>query len=69
MSEMLSITHGAFRPLAGRPRRRLRHGVGTAFHIQCANGGRVLSPGGTAQGAQVVLADDNGSNNNLWRFL
>ncbi|MBE1583398.1 hypothetical protein ACFPOI_31740 [Nonomuraea angiospora] len=52
-----------------RPRRRLRRGVGTAFRIQCANGGRVLGLGGTAQGAQVVLADDNGPNNNLWRFL
>ncbi|MFI7128033.1 hypothetical protein ACIBQ1_20205 [Nonomuraea sp. NPDC050153] len=37
--------------------------------IQCANGGRVLGLAGTSQGAQVVLADDNGSNDNLWRFL
>ncbi|WP_433438215.1 hypothetical protein [Nonomuraea sp. CA-141351] len=34
-----------------------------------ANGGRVLGLAGTSQGAQVVLADDNGANNNLWRFL
>ncbi|MFB9682248.1 beta-L-arabinofuranosidase domain-containing protein [Streptosporangium vulgare] len=48
---------------------RLRYGNNAAFRIQCANGGRVLGLAGTAQGAQVVLADDNGSNNNLWRFL
>ncbi|GAA0977487.1 glycoside hydrolase family 127 protein [Acrocarpospora macrocephala] len=48
---------------------RLRHGANGTFRIQCANGGRVLGLGGTAQGAQVVLADDNGSGNNLWRFL
>ncbi|WP_431918250.1 RICIN domain-containing protein [Nonomuraea jabiensis] len=50
-------------------RRRLRHRSGAAFRVQCANGGRVLGLGGTSQGSQVVLADDNGSNNNLWRFL
>ncbi|MEV4009013.1 hypothetical protein AB0J35_00825 [Nonomuraea angiospora] len=50
-------------------RRRLRYGSGAVFRVRCANGGRVLGPGGTSQGAQVVLADDNGSNNNLWRFL
>ncbi|MEU6784932.1 beta-L-arabinofuranosidase domain-containing protein [Nonomuraea angiospora] len=48
---------------------RLRYGSGAAFRVQCANGGRVLGLGGTSQGSQVVLADDNGSNNNLWRFL
>ncbi|MEV0621968.1 beta-L-arabinofuranosidase domain-containing protein [Nonomuraea sp. NPDC050404] len=48
---------------------RLRYGTGATFRIQCANGGRVLGLGGTSQGAQVVLADDNGANNNLWRFL
>ncbi|GAA3613813.1 hypothetical protein GCM10022419_118690 [Nonomuraea rosea] len=48
---------------------RLRYGPGAAFRVQCANGGRGLGLGGTSQGAQVVLADDNGSNNNLWRFL
>ncbi|MFD0474511.1 RICIN domain-containing protein [Nonomuraea thailandensis] len=48
---------------------RLRYGPGAAFRIQCANGGRVLGLAGTAQGAQVVLADDNGTNGNLWRFL
>ncbi|MER6825131.1 beta-L-arabinofuranosidase domain-containing protein [Streptosporangium sp. NPDC000563] len=48
---------------------RLRYGSNAAFRIQCANGGRVLGLSGTAQGAQVVIADDNGSNNNLWRFL
>ncbi|GAA3138262.1 beta-L-arabinofuranosidase domain-containing protein [Nonomuraea roseoviolacea] len=48
---------------------RLRHGSAAAFRIQCANGGRVLGLAGTSQGAQVVLADDNGADNNLWRFL
>jgi DUF1680 family protein len=48
---------------------RLRYGSGAAFRIQCANGGRVLGLGGTSQGAQVVLSDDNGSGHNLWRFL
>ncbi|GLX96157.1 beta-L-arabinofuranosidase domain-containing protein [Herbidospora sp. NBRC 101105] len=48
---------------------RLRYGSNAAFRIQCANGGRVLGLSGTAQGAQVVLSDDNGSANNLWRFL
>nr|WP_062338531.1 beta-L-arabinofuranosidase domain-containing protein [Herbidospora sakaeratensis] len=48
---------------------RLRYGSNAAFRIQCANGGRVLGLSGTAQGAQAVLADDNGSANNLWRFL
>ncbi|MEQ4724864.1 hypothetical protein [Nonomuraea sp. B19D2] len=43
--------------------------VGLVFRIQCADGGRVLGLAGTSQGAQVVLADDNGANNNLWRFL
>ncbi|MEU4538123.1 beta-L-arabinofuranosidase domain-containing protein [Streptosporangium sp. NPDC023825] len=54
---------------AGDHRWRLRYGSNAAFRIQCGNGGRVLGLAGTAQGAQVVLADDNGSNNNLWRFL
>ena len=50
-------------------------GCGTArngyFRIQCANGGRVLGVSGasTAQGAQVVLGDDNGTNDHLWRFI
>ena len=50
-------------------------GCGTAsngsFRIQCANGGRVLGVSGasTAQGAQVVLADDAVTNDRLWRFL
>ncbi|MGR6918280.1 beta-L-arabinofuranosidase domain-containing protein [[Actinomadura] parvosata] len=48
---------------------RLRHTSGFTFRIQCAGGGRVLGLAGTSQGAQVVLADDNGSTNNLWRFL
>ncbi|MEW9556554.1 RICIN domain-containing protein, partial [Nonomuraea sp. NPDC050783] len=48
---------------------RLRLGSGVDFRIQCANGGRVLGLAGTGQGAQVVLADDNGANTNLWRFL
>ncbi|MET8053646.1 beta-L-arabinofuranosidase domain-containing protein [Streptosporangium sp. NPDC005286] len=48
---------------------RLRYGSDATFRIQCANGGRVLGLAGTAQGAQIVLADDNGSNNDLWRFL
>ncbi|GAB1818825.1 beta-L-arabinofuranosidase domain-containing protein [Herbidospora sp. RD11066] len=48
---------------------RLRYGSNAAFRIQCANGGRVLGLSGTSQGAQVVLADDSGSNNNLWRFV
>ncbi|MFI7469785.1 beta-L-arabinofuranosidase domain-containing protein [Nonomuraea sp. NPDC049646] len=48
---------------------RLRHGAGAAFRIQCAGGGRVLGVAGTSQGAQVVLADDDGSDDNLWRFL
>ncbi|MDR8413723.1 glycoside hydrolase family 127 protein [Nonomuraea sp. 3-1Str] len=48
---------------------RLRYGSGAAFRIQCANGGRVLGLAGTSQGAQAVLADDNGANDNLWRFL
>ncbi|GAA3828866.1 glycoside hydrolase family 127 protein [Sphaerisporangium flaviroseum] len=53
----------------GDHRWRLRYGSDATFRIQCANGGRVLGLAGTAQGAQIVLADDNGSNNNLWRFL
>ncbi|MEU5869856.1 beta-L-arabinofuranosidase domain-containing protein [Nonomuraea sp. NPDC047529] len=48
---------------------RLRHWAGAAFRVQCANGGRVLGVTGTSQGAQVVLADDDGSNDNLWRFM
>ncbi|MFF0867050.1 beta-L-arabinofuranosidase domain-containing protein [Nonomuraea sp. NPDC003560] len=48
---------------------RLRHGSGAAFRVQCASGGRVLGVAGASQGAQVVLADDNGSDDNLWRFL
>ncbi|MFB4287229.1 beta-L-arabinofuranosidase domain-containing protein [Nonomuraea sp. ATR24] len=48
---------------------RLRHGPGVTFRIQCANGGRVLGLAGTSQGAQVVLADDGGANDILWRFL
>ena len=50
-------------------------GCGTAangyFRIQCANGGRVLGVSGasTAQGAQIVLWDDNGTNDHLWRFV
>ncbi|MEV4071515.1 beta-L-arabinofuranosidase domain-containing protein [Nonomuraea fuscirosea] len=48
---------------------RLRYGTGAAFRIQCANGGRVLGLAGAAQGAQVVLADDNGADTTLWRFL
>ncbi|MGI5291963.1 RICIN domain-containing protein [Nonomuraea polychroma] len=48
---------------------RLHYGPGAAFRIQCANGGRVLGLAGTSQGAQVVLADDNGANDNLWRFM
>ncbi|MER5642967.1 RICIN domain-containing protein [Streptosporangium sp. NPDC002524] len=48
---------------------RLRYGSDAAFRVQCANGGRVLGLAGIAQGAQIVLADDNGSNDNLWRFL
>ena len=41
------------------------------FRIQCANGGRVLGVSGasTAQGAQVVIWDDNGTNDHLWRFI
>ncbi|WP_066367280.1 beta-L-arabinofuranosidase domain-containing protein [Herbidospora mongoliensis] len=54
---------------AGDHRWRLRYGSNAAFRIQCANGGRVLGLSGTAQGAQAVLSDDNGSANNLWRFL
>ncbi|MEV0346231.1 hypothetical protein AB0H88_10725 [Nonomuraea sp. NPDC050680] len=34
-------------------------------NISTADGGLA----GTSQGAQLVLADDNGSNNNLGRFL
>ncbi|MFC4592502.1 hypothetical protein [Sphaerisporangium corydalis] len=34
-----------------------------------ARGGQVLGPARTAHGGPVVLADDNGSNNDLWRFL
>ncbi|TMR07986.1 hypothetical protein ETD86_49730 [Nonomuraea turkmeniaca] len=37
--------------------------------LQTGPGGRALGLGGTSQGAQIVLTDDNGSNNNLWRFL
>ncbi|TDE56279.1 hypothetical protein E1295_10960 [Nonomuraea mesophila] len=48
---------------------RLRYGSAAAFRIQCANGGRVLGLAGTSQGAQVVLADDNGASTTLWRFL
>ncbi len=48
---------------------RLRYGTGAAFRVQCANGGRVLGLAGAAQGAQVVLADDNGADTNLWKFL
>ncbi|MEU1390075.1 MULTISPECIES: beta-L-arabinofuranosidase domain-containing protein [unclassified Nonomuraea] len=48
---------------------RLCHGAGAAFRVQCAGGGRVLGVAGSSQGAQVVLADDNGSDDNLWRFL
>ncbi|TMR97865.1 RICIN domain-containing protein [Nonomuraea basaltis] len=66
---------GQVRPTSGRwldnqnHRWRPHYGSGAAFRIQCANGGRVLGLAGTSQGAQVVLADDNGANNNLWRFL
>ncbi|MGI5272477.1 beta-L-arabinofuranosidase domain-containing protein [Nonomuraea sp. CA-218870] len=48
---------------------RLRYRSAAAFRIQCGNGGRVLGLAGAAQGAQVVLADDDGSNSTLWRFL
>ncbi|WP_188195752.1 hypothetical protein [Nonomuraea sp. SYSU D8015] len=43
-------------------------GTGTAsFRLVNAAGGPAF--GGTSQGAQVVLADDNDANNNLWRLL
>ncbi|MFG6201596.1 hypothetical protein [Nonomuraea sp. JJY05] len=54
---------GQVRLMAAAPR------VGRHLPHPVRNGGRVLGLGGTSQGAQIVLADDIGSNNNLWRFL
>ncbi|MFI9816358.1 beta-L-arabinofuranosidase domain-containing protein [Saccharothrix variisporea] len=58
---------------------RLRYGAGSGsgsgsgsggyFRVQCGNGGRVLALSSTARGAQVVLWEDNGSSDQLWRFV
>jgi hypothetical protein len=50
---------------------RLRYGANGCFRIQSAGGGRVLGVNGasTAQGAQVLVWDDNGTSDHLWRFV
>ncbi|MFY1695889.1 RICIN domain-containing protein [Solwaraspora sp. WMMA2101] len=50
---------------------RLRYRSNGYFRIQCANGGKVLgvAGGSTAQGAQIVTADDTGASHTLWQFV
>jgi hypothetical protein len=55
---------------AGR-RWRLRYGTNGHRRFQCGNGGRVLgvTVASTVAGAQIVIWDDNGTSDHLWRFI